>query len=293
MEVQSATRRLSGQSLGIVITGGTGGLGRAMAGEFLRAGDRVVICGRNPSRLESALRLLQDSVADGDMHGMVCDVSMPADAEAFAAFAVSKLGVIDRWINNAGTSGRSRRQLWELDAGDLDETCRTNLNGSMMMCSEAIRAMCHQPSDDSRRPSYHIFNMGFSAGGVRFSPTAVHHRASKRAVALMTDFIHEELKRSHINSIGIHELSPGLVLTDLLLHGATQDQLMFFNAVAETPETVAAALVPRIRSVRGSGRTLRFRPVLFMLARVLLSRIGFGNDRFFDRVGRRMPRPRD
>ena len=288
MEFQQASRRKSGRQLGIVITGGTSGLGRAMTREFLRAGDRVVICGRNPSRLESALRVLREAVPDGEVHAMACDVSMPASAKLFAAFAISKLGVIDRWINNAGTSGRSRNPLWELDARDIDETCRTNLIGSMLMCSEAIKAMGRQAADGRRQPSYHIFNMGFSAGGVRFSPTAMHHRASKRAVALMTGYIHEELKASRIDTIGIHELSPGLVLTGLLLQGSGADQRRFFNAVAETPETVAASLVPRIRAVNGSGRTLRFRPALVMLARMVASRFGFGNDRFFDRAGRRL-----
>jgi chlorophyll(ide) b reductase len=267
------------KSLGVVITGGSAGLGLAMAREFLRAGDRVVICSRRESNLTSALQTL-----GGEVHGMVCDVSAPRQAAEFAAFAAAKLGSIDRWINNAGTAGLLRRPLWELDLDDIDETCRTNLSGSMMLCAEALRVMLRQPAGDGG-PRYHLFNMGFSEAGLRSSPTSVPHRASKRAVAIMSELLGRELEAAGKRSVGIHELSPGLVLTDLLLRDATPAQKRFFNAMAETPETVAATLVPAIRAVNGSGGTLRYQPVIFMLAKLAASLFGYRKERFFNSEG--------
>ena len=281
-----------GRRLGVVITGGTGGLGRAMAREFLRAGDKVVICGRDVARLESALRALRADVPDGEVYAMACDVSDPGQASTFTAFAASKIGIIDRWINNAGSAGNRRRPLWELDPSDIDETCRTNLSGSMILCAEALKVMREQPAGNSV-PSYHIFNMGFSLAGVRSSPTSVPHRASKRAVALTSALIRNELKVAQIHSIGIHELSPGLVMTGLLLRDASARQRRFFNAVAETPETVATVLVPLIRRIRGYGGTLRYMPVIMMLLKLLASNFGYRKDRFFDSEGRRRPSPGD
>lgn len=279
-----------GRPLGIVITGGTGGLGRAMAREFLCAGDKVVICGRENARLESALKALKADVPSGEVYAMVCDVSDPRQAAEFTSFAVSRIGIIDRWINNAGTAGRFRRPLWELDPFDIDETCRTNLSGTMMLCAEALKVMRSQaPSSGS--PIYHIFNMGFSFAGFRSSPTSVPHRASKRAVTLTSALIRDELKSARIDSIGIHELSPGLVMTGLLLRDASPGQRRFFNAVAELPETVAARLVPAIRSIRGTGGTLRYRPVILMLLKLLASVFGYRKDRYFDSEGRRRPTP--
>jgi NAD(P)-dependent dehydrogenase (short-subunit alcohol dehydrogenase family) len=217
---------------------------------------------------------------------MACDVSAPGEAAAFVSYAVSKLAIIDRWINNAGTAGRLKRPLWELAPDDIDETCRTNLCGTMMLCAEIVRVMLRQPFEGPG-PSFHIFNMGFSAAGVRSSPTAVPHRASKRAVALATGFLDAELKKAGASAIGVHELSPGLVLTDLLLKDAGIRDRMLFNAVAETPETVAAALVPRIRSVSGSGGLLRYQPVILMVARIIASKFGYRKGRFFDDEGRR------
>lgn len=274
------------KSLGVVITGGSAGLGFAMAREFLRAGDRVVICGRRESNLRSALQALGSDVPVGEVSGMACDVSVPQQAAAFAAFSASKLGIIDRWINNAGTAGLMRRPLWELDLTDIDETCRTNLAGSMMLSAEALRVMLRQPAGEVG-PRYHLFNMGFTSAGLRSSPTSVPHRASKRAVAIMSELLRRELQAAGNRSVGVHELSPGLVLTDLLLCDATPAQKRFFNAMAETPETVAAALVPAIRDATGQGGTLRYQPVFFMLAKLAASMFGYRKERFFDSEGER------
>jgi NAD(P)-dependent dehydrogenase (short-subunit alcohol dehydrogenase family) len=273
----------STSSLGVVITGGTAGLGLAMAEEFVRAGDRVVICGRREPDLNRALQWLQEAAPQGSVYGMPCDVSDRRQISTFTDFAVSKISIIDRWINNAGTAGLKRRPLWELELSDIDDTCSINLSGSMMLCSEVLRIMLRQP--DQGNESYHLFNMGFSSAGLRSSPTSVPHRASKRAVAIMSELIREELRKSGNTSIGVHELSPGLVLTDLLLRDATPVQKRFFNAMAETAETVAAKLVPSIRGVDGIGTMIRYQPTGLLLLRLAAAAFGYRRERFFDKDG--------
>ncbi|NTU68248.1 MAG: SDR family oxidoreductase [Chlorobiaceae bacterium] len=289
MRTPLATTRIGTgkHSLGVVLTGGSSGLGLAMAREFLRSGDRVVICGRDRSRLDTAMKLLASQLPGCALYGRASDVSMPDEAAALAAFAAEKLGIVDRWINNAGTAGRLKRPIWELELSDIDEACRTNLSGTMMLCAEAVRIMRSQPCG-TNDPRYHIYNMGFSAAGARSSPTALPHRASKLAVALTTTFARQELQRGGIDSISIHGLSPGLVLTDLLLRDSGKRERRIFNALAETPEDVAAVLVPRIRSAKGGGRTLRFRPMPLLVARAIASVFGYGRGRFFDADGMRV-----
>lgn len=63
-------------------------------------------------------------------------------------------------------------------------------------------------------------------------------------------------KSTGVTSIGVHNLSPGLVLTDLLLRDSTPVARRFFNALAEEPATVAAALAPRIRAAKVSALPL-------------------------------------
>jgi len=253
--VKSDRRCGNAGRLGVVITGGTSGIGLALARVFLAAGDRVVICGRDSVRLERAMQELRQQVPEGEIHGMSCDVSRAGDIGNFAAFTKACLGRVDRWINNAGSAGALKRPLWELDCHDIQEVSGTNLGGTMMACSLAVRLMLEQPA--STQPAYHIFNMGFSPGGARFSHSSAPHRASKLAVGNVTAFLRDELRRNHIGWIGVHELSPGLVKTPLLFRDAPPSSLRFLEAVAEEPETAAASLVPKIRSVKSRGCRIR------------------------------------
>ncbi|EAT58696.1 SDR family oxidoreductase [Chlorobium ferrooxidans] len=255
-------------SLGIVITGGSKGLGYAFAEAFLSAGDRVVLCGRNQERLDRALCSLNKSFPEREVYGFRCDVGDPADVRSFAGFAAGRLGQVDRWINNAGTAGRLKRPLWELELSDILETSATNLSGSLLLCAEAVRLMDRQPPSVEAR--YHIFNMGFSSPGAAFSRSAVPHKASKRGVAELTRFLVKELKSAGKTGIGVHELSPGPVLTDLLLIDAPASSQRILKLIAEEPERVASVLVPKIRDVRGHDGELRYRPLAFTLLKLMV-----------------------
>jgi chlorophyll(ide) b reductase len=255
-------------SLGVVITGGSSGLGYALSAAFLSAGDRVVICGRNQQRLDDALHSLRLRVVHGMLYGIVCDVRDPDAVKRLSEFAASRLGRVDRWINNAGTAGRLKRPLWELHSDDILETCSTNLSGSIMLCAEAVRLMECQPS--ALKPCYHIFNMGFSSTGVKFSRSALSHKISKRAVAELTHLLSRELKAAGKTSIGVHEVSPGLVLTELLLRDVSAEDLKLLNIIADSPEKVASVLVPKIRSISGCNRYIRYQPMVMTFFRILM-----------------------
>jgi chlorophyll(ide) b reductase len=255
--------------LGVVLTGGSSGLGYAMVSRFLSCGDRVVFCGRNPGKLVDALCALRAAFPNAEVYGMVCDVSNPSNVKEFSRFVSGTLGRVDRWINNAGSAGKLKRPLWELSEDDIVETCTTNLSGSILMCAEAVEIMDRQPP--STKPVYHIFNLGFSVAGAFFSRSGLAHKASKRGVAELTRFLSRELRSAGKTSIGAHELSPGLVLTPLLLQDAPETAMRVFNVIAEKPEKVASVVVPKIRSITGTNRRLVYRPMPVTLARLALS----------------------
>lgn len=58
--------------------------------------------------------------------------------------------------------------------------------------------------------------------------------------------------------VGVHTLSPGMVLTELLLDGATTANKQVFNVLCEQPEVVAAYLVPRVRSVAARNSPMTY-----------------------------------
>lgn len=93
MELQLSARRA-------IVTGGSKGLGAAIAQELLAEGAAVAICARHPEELESKARELRQG--GGLVVSQVADVTQPTQVEAFIASAVAQLGGLDILVNNAG-----------------------------------------------------------------------------------------------------------------------------------------------------------------------------------------------
>jgi len=282
----------AGAPLRVVITGGTKGVGYCMAREFLGLGDRVVICGRDGARIESALAALRKDFPGAVITGIQCDVSQPDSISKFAESAAGALGGVDIWINNAGQVTR-KKLLSDLDSDEIVRVVGVNVIGSMLGCKEAIKIFRGQERrEGSVGPCYHVFNLGFSSWGAGFSKSACTHKSTKSALTQLTQFLGAELEEAGVDTVGVHNLSPGMVLTDLLLLDSTPVARRFFNALAEEAETVAADLVPRVRAVQGTRTSIEFLDPAGTLLRVLtgVPQI-LGGGRFFDKDGERVREP--
>jgi len=277
------------EPLGAVITGATRGFGFALAQELVEGGDRVVICGRDEKRLAAAAAALKERARrQGAVYAIRCDVSNGHDVAALGDFAAEQLGTVHLWVNNAGAV-TGKGLLDETPAEEIVEAVGTNVLGSLLCCREAIRVMRRQPGLGGR-PAYHIFNLGFSDWGRRMSATACTHKATKSALRALTEALSSDLAKAGVTSIGVHNLSPGMVLTDLLLKDTTATARTVFNALAEEPETVAAALAPRLRDVQGSNTSVDFQgPIAFMLRALRhVPQVMNGGGRFFNKQGERV-----
>eukprot|EP00245_Coleochaete_scutata_P007218 TRINITY_DN22350_c0_g1_i1.p1 TRINITY_DN22350_c0_g1~~TRINITY_DN22350_c0_g1_i1.p1 ORF type:complete len:433 (+),score=52.96 TRINITY_DN22350_c0_g1_i1:52-1350(+) len=294
----AAAETQNGDIRGVVITGGTKGLGFAMAHEFLAAGDKVLICSRSAERSRAAASALARTFPNAQVHGVQCDVTVAADVEALGRAALERLGTVHLWINNAG-GVTAKRLLADVPGDEVAQIAATNVVGSLLGSREAIRIMRSQelpPGNSNAEGSgtqaavpYHIFNMGFSRWGAAFSKTACTHKSTKTALTALSPALAAELKEAGINRIGVHNLSPGMALTDLLLRDSTPGARRFFNALAEEPETVAAWLVPRIRALDTLSSSIDFLSPPAALLKVLLGLPQIINGgRFFDKQGNRV-----
>src|ERR1700722_1658415 len=90
----------------VLITGGTDGLGAALADRLVEEGARVGVCGRDAGRLAATEQRLRD--AGGDALVVQADVTSPADLERFIDAAVARWGRLDGLVNNAGQSAARR-----------------------------------------------------------------------------------------------------------------------------------------------------------------------------------------
>ncbi|XP_054813313.1 chlorophyll(ide) b reductase NOL, chloroplastic [Prosopis cineraria] len=209
----------------VLITGSSKGIGYALAKEFLRAGDYVVICSRSNERVESAVQSLREEFGEQHVWGTKCDVREAEDVKNLVAFAQEKLKYIDIWINNAGSNAYSYKPLAEASDEDLIEVVTTNTLGLMICCREAIKIMANQPRGG------HIFNIDGAGSDGRPLPGVLSllkfaaYGATKRSVVHLTKSLQAELQMQDVKNVAVHNLSPGMVTTDLLMSGATTKQV--------------------------------------------------------------------
>jgi chlorophyll(ide) b reductase len=204
----------------------------------------VFICSRNESNVNAVVSELTVRHGPGRVHGCACNVSRSADVEALVKQAQRDLGDIDLWINNAGSNAYSYKPLIEAAESDLVDIVDTNVLGVMLCCQAAIKCMRRQKAGG------HVFNMDGAGADGNPTPRFAAYGATKRALAQLSKSVQAELKAANIENVGLHNLSPGMVTTELLMSGSDTAQAKFFiNCLAETPDVVADFLVQRIREV--------------------------------------------
>jgi NAD(P)-dependent dehydrogenase (short-subunit alcohol dehydrogenase family) len=174
------------------VTGGTKGIGFAIARALVAAGVNVSISSRHEDEIRQAVTDLNELGA-GRCVGFVCDVRDEAEVNSFFASTVDALGSVDILVNNAGiglfdtvesTSGEDFRAVIE-----------TNLCGVFYCCREAIPLM-------KQRGGGYIINIS-SLAGVNAHPRMAAYNASKFGLngfseALMQEVRHDGIKVSYI-----------------------------------------------------------------------------------------------
>eukprot|EP00242_Pyramimonas_sp_CCMP2087_P018235 CAMPEP_0198197996 /NCGR_PEP_ID=MMETSP1445-20131203/1532_1 /TAXON_ID=36898 /ORGANISM="Pyramimonas sp., Strain CCMP2087" /LENGTH=309 /DNA_ID=CAMNT_0043867427 /DNA_START=428 /DNA_END=1358 /DNA_ORIENTATION=+ len=225
----------------VVITGSTKGIGRALAEAFLAAGDQVCVTSRSAEQVSAVLANLEASY-EGRVCGVPCDVRLSGDVDTLRDFAGAEMGGVDIWINNAGSNGYSYDNLVETTPEILKEIIDTNVYGTLICSRAALTLMRAQAGGG------HVFNMKGAGSDGNATKKFAAYGFSKAGMAQLAKSLAAELKGE---PIGVHTLSPGLVWTELVQSGATEFGSVgryFINAIAETPELVAADVVPKIRA---------------------------------------------
>jgi NAD(P)-dependent dehydrogenase (short-subunit alcohol dehydrogenase family) len=186
-----------------IITGGSQGIGRAVARAFAGEGSHLVLNARTASDLEDARREIEKS-GDVRIEIFPADVSRPEEAAKLAAFALAEFGTIDNLVNCAGVQG----PIGLITEIEIEEWLR-NININLFGTFLCIRAVLPAMVKNGRGK---IIN--FSGGGsVSPRPRFSAYSASKAAVVRLTETIAEEVREYHID---INAVAPGAVNTRLL-----------------------------------------------------------------------------
>lgn len=122
---------------GIIVTGGGGGLGSAMAAELCRLGARVVVCGRTEDTLNETVERINGELGKGRAFAVTVDVRDPDSVAALVDEAEKLLGSVDGLVNNA--SGLFPIDAEKLTPGGFDAVIKIVLNGTWHCTSEVGR----------------------------------------------------------------------------------------------------------------------------------------------------------
>jgi 3-oxoacyl-[acyl-carrier protein] reductase len=178
----------------ILVTGGSAGIGKAIAASLSLAGARVAITGRNEQRLAAA-------AASVGAHPIRADVTSEADVLRTYDEVMRTFGHLDVLVNNAGVG--AFRPLVDMDRHSFDAVFATNVTGAMLMAREAAKHFIE-------RNRGNIVNI-CSTASLRGAPRGTAYYASKFALRGMTECWRAELRQYNVR---VFLVNPSEVMTD-------------------------------------------------------------------------------
>jgi len=183
-----------------IVTGGSRGIGLAVASLLAEDGAAVVISGRDASRLARASNEIE--ALGGTVLGVVADAASRADVDRLVDTAKERFSRIDILVNNAGMT-RDGLLLRMKDA-DWDEVLQVNLRGAFLALRAVAKAMVRQKSG-------RIINIASTAGAMG-NAGQVNYAAAKAGLIGMTKAAARELAHW---GILVNAVAPGLIETDM------------------------------------------------------------------------------
>ncbi len=212
-----------------IVTGGSRGIGRAIALAFAREGADVLVHGRDAAAGRAVCAEVERLGRRAVWHA--ADLGAAAAARGIVDAAVAAFGHLDVLVNNAGLF--QRRPALELTETDWDALLDVNLKGAFFCAQAASRAMLARGGA--------IVNVGSDAGWSGGINPCAHYAASKAGLASITRSLAKELAPHRIR---VNALAPGLIATEMgATAGSTLPGLAIPLGREGTPEEVAAAVV--------------------------------------------------
>lgn len=226
-----------------VITGGSRGIGFAIAQAFNREGCHVVISARDAKTLKSAVTELNS--AQGDVTGKQCDVSDPVQVEDLFAAVKARYPTLDILVNNAGIA-HGLDPVEKLSVQDWKRVIDTNLTG-MFLCTRAALPLM--------RAGATIVN-NLSVAALQPFEGMGAYNASKYGALGFTNVLREELRQRGIRVLALIPGQTDTPIWEQFWPDAPRDKMV-------SPATVAEAVVHAVTLPQGTTiEEIRLRPTI-------------------------------
>ena len=183
-----------------VITGGSRGIGRAIAMRLSAEGAKVAICGRNLAAAEEVVAEIEAAGATG--MAVAADVSRESEADALIHASIKRFGRLDILVNNAGITRDGL--LVRMKEEDWDAVLDVNLKGAFFTTRAALRPML-------RARGGRIVNISSIAGTMGI-PGQANYSAAKAGLIGFTKAVAKEVAS---RSITVNAVAPGFIETEM------------------------------------------------------------------------------
>lgn len=204
----------------VLVSGGSRGIGRALAEGFAQRGARVIITGRNQATLEQTANAI--TAAGANLQALVCDVAQPAAIELLAERVMQDCGRVDTLINSAGVN--RRKPAATVTEEDYDYLLDINLKGAFLLSQAVGRHMIQQRSGSQ----INIASLATDRPLKHAAPYAM----SKAGLGQMTRSLAMEWGP---HGVRVNAIAPGFIVTDLTRKMWTDERMQTW-AKANTPQ---------------------------------------------------------
>ncbi len=194
--------RLDGRSA--IVTGGSKGLGLAIAEEYAASGADVAILARTPETLAEARQKIQARGGKGKIAAISCDVAKAADIRKAFDQVMSEFGKIDIFVNNAGQSTRGPSETI------TDEMWQSDLDLKLFAQIRFARLLFPQMMERRWGRIISVLNIGATAPGADSAPTSV----SRAAQLAFTKVLSQEGAPYNVLANSLHV---GIIVSDQIV----------------------------------------------------------------------------
>lgn len=233
-----------------LITGGTSGIGLAVARALLDDGYGVTICSRSTERVANAQA---DLVAHGQVHPVVADVSLSHDVDHLLTEHTDRFGRLDVLVNNAGSATIGTVTTAPVD--QLDESIASHVRSNWLVTAAASPLLRKAGEEHGRAV---VVTISSVLGRYGQSITAAYSTA-KAALFALSQAVHDELAAHGVRATVIAPAYVATPMTEPLTH-LDRDGMILPDDIAEAVRFLTrlspTAAVPEIQVLRSTDRLL-------------------------------------
>ena len=235
----------------VVITGSARGLGYEMAKCFRKKNFNVVISDILKKDIDNAKKSLLDEKGNGEVLGIVCDITKSNDIVKLIDEVKKKYKTIDFWINNAGVN-QTDKLIWKLTDEEISRMIDIDLKGTIVASKYIMEVMEKQGYGN-------IYTVEGHGSNDAVIPGLSIYGTAKRGVTYFINALAKECETSKLDII-VGALSPGIMITDFIVNAFRDKKIELsnknkkvYNILGDYPDVVAKYMVKKMINNTNNG----------------------------------------